>query len=263
MQLTIVVRQLKCMVVVGALGICLPPRANAQFSIFESLFERVTDVSFYVGSNLTSDVLRDHALNISQFGMEVLYTIGARTVPIASQPRDSVRWVWTQTEVRRTDGQVDTVYHYTMAARPSPSDTVVTVELGLGYGQISGVEFAAEDMMVQGTVREFPAASIYVSHVPTSVYVGLRSGLVEARDLHAYDASGTTTRASPTSFQFGGMLGYAPAFESFFPFVELGWVLREFGSVDWEGDVVDPVLPRRIDLSGWQVVVGVQVNLGN
>lgn len=244
-----------------ALSVAAAGGAHAQLSIFEEIFDRLTDVSLYVGSNLTSNDIGSANLNVSQFGIELIYDIAATTQAVPGQPADSVDWTWTGTQVRRGGTGADTTYTYSMAYRAPPVDTVMTFELGLGYGQTSAIEMLTEEYTVVGSVRDFPSASLYVSDERSSFYAGLRSGLIQTSGLQAYDAAGTTLRASATAFQVGGLIGYAPRLFSVFPFLEAGWVFRQFGSIDWEGDVVPTELPRRLNLSGWQLVAGVQVSV--
>ena len=131
----------------------------------------------------------------------------------------------------------------------------------MGYGQISTLNLSTSGYRVNGSVRELPAASLYATHIPTALYAGLRSGLIQTSNLQAYDAEGATLRASGTAFQGGVVAGIAPDAFSIFPFAEIGWVYRTFGSLDWSGDTVPPELPRRLDVGGWQLVVGIQTAL--
>lgn len=239
-----------------------PGDARAQFAIFEKLFEKLTDVSFSTGIN-SADLVEGGTLGFSQFGVELLYNTGY------AGATSTVTRTLTEVKISHTENKVDSVFTYTAKKVDDPDSAEWRFELGLGYGQISGLSVQTEQYTTRGAVREFPSASMYAAHA-TGLYGGLRSGLIQTVNLQADDELGNTKRGSGSAFQAGVVVGYAPSLakwipgidaQKVFPFVELGWIHREFASIDWTGDVVPPELPKELDVGGWQVNFGVQMGV--
>jgi hypothetical protein len=255
--------------------------AHAQFVTLEKVFEKLTDVSVYAGRSFSGDAGRTGDRQLAQFGVELFIALGTISRPLkpesaasktqrdtvsARTPRDSTpadTLLRTLTEVTRKSvgGVVEMTETYTVKRRPLTADTTVRFELGLGYGQISGVQQQTGPYTIRGTVRELPSVSLYTTFTHSGLYLGLRSGVIQATGLQIYDEAGVTKRAAPTAFQIGASLGWSPAFLGAFPFVEGGWMQRRFNSLDWNGDTVAVGIPRDINLSGWQVLAGVQIPL--
>lgn len=258
-------RPVPVMVIALSTLLVAPRPAEAQIGSFDKIFDKVTDLNFYAGTNFTSDALRERDNRPSQFGVELIYHLGTRRAASGTPPkpvsRDSVKRTWIESEVTTSQGASEITNKYTITPAESTEPELLRFELGLGYGQISGIEHEVDQYTVTGMVREFPSASAYVTWVPLALYGGVRTGLLQTSGLHAYDASGNTRRANASAFQFGGVVGFAPRVAALFPFIEAGYMFRDIQTIDWGGDVVPPAIPRRLDLSGWQVMFGIQLSL--
>jgi hypothetical protein len=240
--------------------------AAGQFGLVESLFERVTDISFYASRGelqpRSGEVRAEHGLR--GFGVELLFQVGAVTRPVAADAgaRDSVELEWKERRVTRRGEAADTVDTYQVEpAESPPEEELWTFELAIGYGQLSGFSLAEEALELHGSVRELPAVTIYAAHVASSAYLGLRTGLIETHALRLYGDEGTVMEGSGQAFQLGAALGWAPEVLGVFPFVEAAWMARSFPSLEWDTDALPAGAPRELRLSGWSLSAGLQVPL--
>ena len=130
-------------------------------------------------------------------------------------------------------------------------------------GRAVGVDFdlAAADIELTGAVRELPAVSFYATHNPSGAYFGVRSGLLQTSSLNVHLSDGTTVAGTAQTFQLGAAIGYGVDIGPMFPFVEAGYMLRHFPGLEWRAATIPPEVPRTLTLSGWQVLVGMQVGL--
>ena len=245
--------------------------AVAQLGAIEALLRNVTDVSFYAGSGLffpKPDLLDESEHGLSSYGVELLFEIGAvrRARPSNTPPStDSVTLVWTGMEVRRSDGRADTVYTYQPrpVVRSTAFDTVWTFELGVGYGQTAGFEASDPDLELRGSVRDLPAVTAYASYETTGTYFGMRTGFMRTQALQVSTADGTTFRGSGEAFLLGAVLGQAFDISAVTAFLETGYMIRHFPSVQWDGSETLPAgVKRDLRLSGFVASVGIQFALG-
>lgn len=260
----------RSVVIAGCLAaaLALPAPVQAQLGLVEGLFRNVTDVAFYYARSEPlpdRDELETGDFGIYGFGVELLFGVGANTRRrvIAAADPGAVRYVPRELRVERAGGDVDSVFVYDVV-RPGATvqvDTLWLFELGIGYGQLAGFDLAAEGTSMSGAVRELPALSFYATHDPSGVYFGVRSGLLQTNALSVYLSDGTSVTGSAQTFQLGGVLGYGVDIGPMFPFVEAGYMLRHFPGLEWRSSTVPPEVPRTLTLSGWQVLVGVQVGL--
>lgn len=237
--------------------------AAAQFGLVESLFERVTDISFYAsrGALAPRPAAVRAAHGLKGFGVELLFQVGAATRRVAPPP-DTLVLRLKERRVTHSGARADTVDTYDIA---EPADTgleeVWTFELALGYGQLTGFELADRTVELHGSVRELPAVTLYASHVASGAYAGVRTGLIQTHALRLYDADGASHQGSAEAFELGGALGWTRELAGVFPFLEAAWTARSFPSVEWDTDVLPAAAPRELRLSGWSVSAGVQVPL--
>lgn len=250
-------------VLLAAATLALPSPAAAQLAVAEALFRNVTDVGFYFGrAGLAgpSGQLDFGSGGLSNFGIEMLFGIGATTRPIPRPARaDTVTLRWTEMQVVRSGERVDTIYHYDVSRPASTFEPIWSFELAVGYGQLAGFRLVESDFELLGSARELPAITFYASHEATGLYLGVRSGLLQTNALQVVASDGTTIGGSAQAFQIGGLLGIALEFATIHPFIEGGWQHRSLPSVEWRTTQLPPGVPRSIDLSGWQALVGVQV----
>lgn len=240
---------------------------EAQFGLVESLFSRVTDISFYGARGDLAP--RQEGLEakggLQGFGVELLFQVGAVTRPAEPESaavRDTVVLTWRERRVTRSGARADTVDTYDVgAARKPPEEELWTFELAIGYGQISGFSLEASGLDLRGSVRELPAVTLYASHVGTGAYLGLRTGLIETHALRLYESDGSLMEGSAQAFQLGGVAGLAFEVMGVYPFVEGAWMARSFPSVAWDSDALPAGTPRALRVSGWNISAGLQVPL--
>lgn len=246
-----------------------PGAAAAQFGPIEALASRVSDLSFYYGAGGVSaggGAIEPNPWGVTAFGVELLFEVAripsaaARERRAASSTED--RRVLQRIEVRETEGRADTVYHYDVV-RVAPAygddDIVWTLEVGIGYGQMEGFQLRDPELQMNAMLRSLPAVTLYLSYEPIGSYLGIRTGMMRTESLQVMVADGTVYRGRGEAFQMGGLVGHALDVGPAYFFVEGGYTLRTFPSVEWTSPGPLPRnIPRRMDVSGWTVVGGVQ-----
>jgi hypothetical protein len=208
----------------AALALAAAPATAQDLGLVEGLFDEVSAVTvFYQWGRITgSDDVRGDGLNGA--GTEVLINL---------------------TSTASTD-----------------------FELGLGASYLRGYTAVEPTLDLRTAVRALPTVSLYVSHevarTPLSVYGGGSFGLLELWHAQAYDAADRTWDLEARTFEFGvsgGVyvgLGPLPGV-----FAEAAWRSRKFSSVQWDGpdDAIPAGWPRSLDLSGYSLSLGLQVQL--
>ncbi len=247
-----------------------PDAAAAQFGAVEALARRVSDLSFFFSSGgLASGGAQLDAdpFGMTSFGVEMLLEV-ARVPSREGRERvaaagTSTRHVLQRIEVHRGEDGVDTVYHYDVQ-RVSPgfrdSEILWTLEVGIGYGQVQGLRLTDPALDLNTSLRSLPAVSLYLSYEPVGTYLGVRTGLLRAHSLQINDNAGGQYSGSAETFMMGALLGYAFAFDPTYLFVEAGYMVRDFPSVEWStrtGELLSS-LPRTLDASGWMISAGIQ-----
>jgi hypothetical protein len=265
-----VIARVAMVVVAAAATAALPSTAAAQLGPIEALANRVSDLSFYYGTGgLTSDgALAPNPWGVRTFGLELLFEVAQ--IPTAEArrrraetPRPPV-WVLERVEVRQVEGREDTVRHYGVQRVPpaplSPDEILWTLEVGIGYGQTEGLSLRDPELELNATIRNLPALTLYLSHEPTGGYMGVKTGFMRSDALQVVDPGGQVFRGRGEAFLLGGLLGYAFPLRPAFLFVEGGYTLRAFPSVEWTHapGPLPPGLPRTLDASGWTVAGGIQ-----
>ena len=148
-----------------------------------------------------------------------------------------------------------------MRSAPSygPDDILWTLELGIGYGQMQGLELRDDALDLNATIRTLPSVTLYMSYEPVGAYLGLRTGFLRTSALQVIDAGGTATPGGAEAFMMGGLLGYAFAIGPTYLFTEGGYTVRTFPSVEWRAQGPLPAgTPRQLDVSGWGLSAGIQ-----
>ena len=256
----------------ATLALALPAPAEAQLGAIEAFARRVSDLSFYFtvgGVSGADSAVEQEPGGVRAFGVELLFEVAEITRPVkgaSAPPRaDSVRRVWTGMEVVHSEEGVDTVYTYEIERVPPPApptEPVWVMEMGLGYGQLQGYELEDATLEMNVSLRELPSVSLYASYEPWGNYFGLRTGFMRAQALQVTNEEDASFSGDADAFLFGGLVGYAWALEDLWLFLETGYTLRIFPSVQWRaqspGTPLDPRLPRELDVSGWFVSTGLQ-----
>lgn len=246
-----------------------PAPATAQFGPIEALARQVSDLSFYYsrGAAPGGSGLDSEAFGLTSFGVELLFEVAeipsgeARARRAAAEP--TTRRVLREMEVRRTaEGAVDTIYHYDIVrATPGygPDDIVWTMEVGIGYGQLQGLDLREPTLDLNAMIRTLPSVTVYLSYEPLGAYLGLRTGFLRTYALQVIDQTGAVYPGSAEAFMMGGLLGYAFSVDPGYLFLEWGYTARSFPSVEWSAAGPLPAgIPRDLDVSGWGVSVGIQ-----
>ena len=248
-------------------GTALPAPAAAQLGLVEGMFRNVTDVAFYFGRSgalPANDEIDMGDFGLYGFGVELLFGVGTDTRRrVVATPDAPIRYVPRELRVERSGGTTDSIFVYDVVRTSATVeiDTMWLFELGIGYGQLAGFDLAAEDAELTGAVRELPAVSFYATHNPSGSYFGIRSGLLQTSSLNVHLSDGTNIAGTAQTFQLGAVLGYGVDVGPMFPFVEVGYMLRHFPGLEWRSPTIPPEVPRTLTLSGWQVLLGMQVGL--
>jgi hypothetical protein len=245
-----------------------PTRAHAQFDWVGGLVSRMTDISIaqtirdqtptWDGSTI------ERASASRGMGIELLFELTPLTRPRApSEPsalaRDSV----------------------------APLDTLITIEIGIGYFE-NPFRIEAPEFSMRGALRDLPMVTAYASincnlltYVPSlfsdcgrdtdhlfglNVYAAVRGGLVELQGTRAYVASETPGRvtalvADGEAFRSGLAGGAVLSIGRLHLFAEAEWTRRRIPSVEWDGEI-DENLPRNLDFRDVLYVVGLQFRVG-
>jgi hypothetical protein len=246
-----------------------PAALSAQFGPVEALATRVSDLSFYFGTGAISagSALETNALGVRTFGVELLFEVAQ--IPTAEARRRRAAWpdstlaVLERMEVRQSAGRSDTVYHYSVervGAPAQPDDIVWTMEVGIGYAQLEGLRLRDPDLELNATLRYLPAVTLYLTYEPLGTYLGMQTGFMRTDALQVVDPAGEVYRGRAEAFMMGAVGGYAFPLSPAFLFVEGGYTLRTFPSVEWTTTPgpLPPGMPRRLDASGWTVTAGIQ-----
>ena len=247
-----------------------PAAAHAQLGPIDALARRVSDLSFFYsrgGIAGGTAGLNDDPFAMTSFGVELLFEV-AEIPSSAARRRQAeaepvTRRVLRSVDVRRgEDGAVDTVYHYDVVTSTPPlrdDDILWTLEVGLGYGQVQGLELEDPSLDLNATIRTLPSLTLYLSYEPLGTYLGMRTGFLRTHALQVIDADGAVFSGDGEAFMMGGLVGYAFALDPTWLFLEGGYTVRNFPSVQWEGDGALPGgTPRSLDVSGWSVSAGIQ-----
>ena len=245
-----------------------PSSASAQFGAVEALASRVSDLGFFysLGGIQSSPTLQGDALGVKSFGVELLFEVAE--IPSSAARRrvaetgSSESWVLRETRVRVGGDGVDTTYHYDVVHERGgygPDDIEWTLELGIGYGQVQGLELRDAELDLNATIRTLPLLTLYLTYEPLGAYLGLRTGFIRTHAMQVRDAAGTLFDGEAEAFMMGGLGGYALSLGPTWLFLELGYTERTFPSVEWSApDGLPAGVPRELDVSGWGITAGLQ-----
>jgi hypothetical protein len=245
--------------------------AHAQIGI-ESIFKDINELGFFFGCWSTqSSTLQSEGecpVGNRDFGVEATYRVAE--IPLThfggKAGRDSL--VVRQVTVKGSDTTRTYDPH-----TGSPTGPQIHFEFALGYSQFSGFRSADPQLDLRGSVREIPAVTLYTSfHYDQDAFVfpyaGVRSGLIQLRDVQAFtDPQGSDTAVAyageAQSFQLGAVAGVGLRYMRATIFGEWAWMSREFSSIRWTADKgrVPTSLPRRLDFGGRSFSIGMQFNI--
>lgn len=254
-------------------ALVVPASAAAQLAPIQGFLSRATDLSFYAsrGGLLShAGALTTRSGGLKQLGVELLFEAATVNRPVPGAPAppadDTLQLQLSRVEINRDDGHVDSVYIYEAHHTPPPSPPMTriwTVEVGVGYGQLNGFQLRNPALDMRGSVRDLPAASVYVTYEPLGIYVGLRTGYMQLRGLQVIERStGRMLQGDADAFFSGVVAGYALEWGRTAFFMEPSFQARSFPSVKWSGDDdLRALVPLTMRLGGWTVAMGVQVRV--
>ncbi|HVF38491.1 MAG TPA: hypothetical protein VM939_01235 [Gemmatimonadaceae bacterium] len=149
-------------------------------------------------------------------------------------------------------------------------EPLLTFELAVGFSQSGAFVSRRQDSDIRLAVREAPFVSLYVNYEPglppfrnrLSGYFGARSGVVSLVGARVYNGESSSEFDGET-FQVGPVGGMVFEVKGFNFFVEGAYMFRDMKTLEWEGDIVPAGLPRRLNLTGPSLAVGVQFRFNN
>jgi hypothetical protein len=277
---------------IGWLVLTIPLPAAGQGALLEKLFSKVTDFSAFIsygGFLPTSNALSagdrfgsSRQIGLYGVGFELSFEVGATyekrsgaartdTAHGRANPVNSIDTTTTLSTIAvvRKHGQVDTTFTMSASEQEQEAEPVWRYELALGYSQMIGVRSKQSGVDIYGAIEELPSVSFYATKQPSGIYFGLRTGFAQLHGFRAYtpDTTGGSFvySAAGTTFEIGlPVIGYVLGSGRYSGFIEGGYVFRKIAGVEWtspNGKVPD-VLPRQLNISGWTVNLGVQVEVG-
>jgi hypothetical protein len=236
-----------------AAGVARP--AECQFTFIERLVDRFSDFNV----NLIYGSLSPRAPGL---------TAGPRGHP----PRAwglrgiGVEFAFGVGEITREPEPADSG-----AAEETEPETIAYFDLALGYSQLWGLQATDPTYQFTGAVRELPNATMYVSFYPQRLYtpyLGLRTGLVQLHQASIYDDSLQTSLrpqypVHAQTFQLAAVGGVITYLFGLNMFGELSYTRRYFAGLVYTArdNLVPARFPRELDVSGYQIAVGVQVRV--
>lgn len=136
--------------------------------------------------------------------------------------------------------------------------------LVLAYSQLTGFRSQHPTFDLRGSVREFPRIAWFAQWRPErrlSPYVGLHMGLLQLQSTAIYDSSNAYYPIQGSTWEIGvagGLVANVSAGTEWLGvFVEPGYTLRNFPSIDWGGQKTIPArFPRSLRFTGWEIAAG-------
>jgi hypothetical protein len=269
--------------ILAAVLMLFPQVAAAQFAVLENLFKNFTDVNLYWINGgfanrppaLTGGGAGDpaKAWGLNGLGFEASFQVGEywpKTRPPERKRCDSACVDTVSIKVQGSK-EPPTTYTLTPKKRTGCEDCRLSAGLAVGYSEVRGFESILPGVDIRGSLRELPAISLYVTYLTegrVAPYFGVRTGLAQLNNFRAYvstdGASDQTFGAGATTFELGLALGGILDVGAVTLFAEPSFTYRKFSSLDWSninGNVAD-ALPRSLDFSTYNILLGAQVELG-
>jgi hypothetical protein len=144
-------------------------------------------------------------------------------------------------------------------------EEIVSFEFAVGFSQTGAFVSRHADSDLRVSIREIPSVSLYANFAPplpaigdlVGVYFGMRSGIISLVGGRSYSANGLRKFGGET-FQLGPVVGLVTELAGLNLFAEGSYMWRDLKSIDWDGDAALGSLPRRVNLSGAALAVGIQ-----
>lgn len=141
-------------------------------------------------------------------------------------------------------------------------------ELSVGTNFLRGFEAVEPTLDLRASVRTLPQISVYAAFVgiseesPLQPYAGVSFGFAELWNARGYDNDGNVYEVLANTYEVGAVGGlYINGTFLSGLYVEGGYRVRNFESVNWVAETVPENWPRSIDTSGFIVNVGWQFRI--
>jgi len=151
---------------------------------------------------------------------------------------------------------------------PQIAGTSSEFELSLGTTFVRGFQSVEPPLDLHATIRTLPQISVYATFVgiaensPIQPYAGLTFGFAELWNAQGYDVDGNVYELSADTYELGATFGlYVDASLLQGLYLEAGYRLRNFESLNWGAETVPDNWPRSIDASGFIVNLGWQFRI--
>ena len=208
-----------------------PPQAKAQLpGVFEGLFEQVNSIVFYSQVGALSDNSAVEG-TIADFGVAGLGT-----------------------EV--------------LLSLPQIPGSGSEFELSLGTNFLRGFRAVEPTLDLRTSLRTLPQISVYATFVglavnsPIQPYAGVTFGFAEMWNARGYAPDGTVYELTADTYEIGASGGLYVDWSTLRGlYVEGGYRVRNFESLNWGAETIPENWPRSIDTSGWIVNVGWQFRI--
>lgn len=137
------------------------------------------------------------------------------------------------------------------------------LELAVGYEQLSGMASRVNAYRVEGSVRDLPSVTAYVTDRDTGLYFGAKTGLVTLAHMNAVDRSDDRVYGvHGSTIMLGASVGWSYDFGLS---VELSYGIRYFPGVSYDLPLdqqqLPDDLPQSIAMHGFTLAVGYQISL--
>lgn len=134
----------------------------------------------------------------------------------------------------------------------------------LAYSQLTGFHSQNGTLDLRGSVREFPRLAWFAQWHPErrlSPYAGVHMGLLQLQSVALYDTTGAYYPVQGSTWEIGVSGGFvtnvSAGTEWLGIFVEPGYTLRNFPSIDWGAQKTIPQrFPRSLRFTGWEIAAG-------
>lgn len=141
-------------------------------------------------------------------------------------------------------------------------------ELGLGTNFLRGFAAVEPTLDLRASIRTLPQISVYATFMglaensPIQPYAGVTFGFAELWNARGYDPEGNVFELTADTYEIGATGGLYMDWSALRGlYVDVGYRVRNFESLNWSTETIPANWPRSIDTSGWIVNVGWQFRI--
>lgn len=168
----------------------------------------------------------------------------------------------------RTDVGVIGLGTEVLLSLPQVAGSSSEFELGLGTNFFRGFAAVEPTLDLRASIRTLPQISVYTIFVglaensPIQPYAGVTFGFAELWNARGYDREGNVFELTADTYEIGATGGLYMDWAALKGlYVEVGYRVRNFESLNWSTETIPVNWPRSIDTSGWIVNVGWQFRI--